>query len=836
MLLAFLAPSAAMLARPHAPAIPPASVPLFSREVLAAPLAISIGLDSIAFGGVRIDTCKSDSFTLFHTGQQLQRVLEYRFLPTTTQFSVDTLTGLVFSGANDSRVIKVRFCPTDTGVEHRVRLIVIFADSMKNIAGSDTILLAGSGRSIPKSGGAIVRHEVRFDSTADTNISLLAFGSVPVASSHGRWIYIVNVGSGAVAGMASIQQIGTSFTIDSLMQEKSRHITDSLLSVTIGERDSVGLFVRFHPMARGTYSGELLFRGDSVSDSLLITGGATEPGIEVAKSVDAGPVDLDTCVVIQCTIRNTGDSPLVITDLVLDSTHFHPVRIPATSGDTIFANQSRIYQFRFCPDSVGPFNAILTIRSNAPGNAAAATVLLNGSGIRGRLSVDSVATGEVVDGCDTLWVIVHDTGAASITATPLSLLHGDRGFRLSESGTTRKLYAGGTTRFQVIYCSSGTDLSTDTLLIRSGDGTLLYIPLRGVRVKTSLIALRYSSDGNPLSQLDLGGVVQGQQRSAIVYIQNLGTAAVNLDSSSFTATLLKNGGNGEITVVFAKSMQRFSTIAPNGIDSILVTYRADGVGTDSGIVYVSGKVKLTDGASVAVSTTFSVVANGTDQPVKRSVWLADTSGRVGDTLSVAIHVTPPIAASDGMRLFHLSFHYDSTSLYPLAAADPAISMRDSGGVVTVDRAGGAPLSGDLLGTLRFLPLSTAKSVTLIELANAITLEGKEAARYAAASTITLSGCDIGRTPEFNLKVTVGGVAIGQGDESATITYQAPEGRSPSVRLVDVNGATWLSFDLPAGTGTEQSVQVPMGRISPGLYLLELRLDGDRSAIPIMVVR
>ena len=86
------------------------------------------------------------------------------------------------------------------------------------------------------------------------------------------------------------------------------------------------------------------------------------------------------------------------------------------------------------------------------------------------------------------------------------------------------------------------------------------------------------------------------------------------------------------------------------------------------------------------------------------------------------------------------------------------------------------------------------------------------------------------------KVSIAGLLIAGGSEVANISYLAPEGERPEVRIVDLDGTLRLATELPAGTGAEQTGAVPLRGLSAGVYLLELRLGGDRSLIPIMIAR
>jgi hypothetical protein len=331
--------------------------------------------------------------------------------------------------------------------------------------------------------------------------------------------------------------------------------------------------------------------------------------------------------------------------------------------------------------------------------------------------------------------------------------------------------------------------------------------------------------------LDLGSVTVEKTTQTMVYIRNLSDAAVLVADTGITFRSL-HGATGSAFSVGIASGQRTVTIPGGRTDSIRLVYTPHGIVRDSFAVTVSGT-----GQTGGVSVGFVVVASGiTGAGDVRTIRLGGAAGRVGDTLAMPIIVSRPLVALDGYTSLRLAFTYDRRSLYPVRDGAYGITLHDSAGAVVAVRSGSVSLVGDTIAYLHFLPLSTASVLTRVTLVDSVLLNGKPVPRSALVAVDTIAGCNLDSTLAFSSRMSLGGLILAGGGTDATITYRAPEGFSPGLRLVDLDGSTRLAATLPAGTGDEQTVTVPLGPVSPGLYLLELRLGDDRSAIPLMVVR
>lgn len=781
-----------------------------------------LSTDRIRFGAVRIDSCRRDSLVLSPAGKKRILVVAIKYVPQSGELSHTNIS--VPDTIDAPRTIYLTYCPHDT-LGDTVRLILMVSDS--STVSSDTVLITGTGTKDTKPAIPVIR----FDSASRRGISVVDFGRARPGGSRGALVELVNVGNDAASGVLSIRGSGA-FTLDSVRRRSSGFGPPRGTVDTVRVGDSLGLALRFLPTRIGADSADLVFETPSGPRILTLRGNGIGAVARMPDTLAAGILGRDSCWEFELPIANDGNEPLVIDAFRLDTSRIRPLFRLDSLPDTIPAGSSAVYGFRFCPGARGSVASAIEVVTNAA--AGRSRVMVTARVIAGRLLADQVPYFQVAGGCDTMTVVIRNLGDDATSATVVGLSQGDRGFVLIDGEQTRMLKVEETMTVRVLFCASSLSLMTDTLIVVDGAGERLEVPLGARGVSAEMIALRLPSDGVPLARYDFGDVPTGSARSIVVFVRNRGTVPIAIPVANLTATLLPSSAGGSFSVAPARAGVVRLELPPDQLDSIRVTYRPGPLGVDSALVIVGGIATLDAQRSAPTVTRIVLLGRSVPAAVEgRKLRLQPASGHVGDTLYLAVRATPPVAASEGLDHIEITFHVDRGSLAPVTGGDPFVRLTANNGVWTWRRDG--LLTGDTIALIRLVALSTAvpESHAAIESA---TIGTRAVDHGNDSATITLEGCGLGLGPSFGTKVSIAGLMISGGSGVANITYLAPEGERPEVRIVDLEGTLRLATELPAGIGVEQTGAVPLRGLSAGVYLLELRLGGDRSFIPIMIAR
>jgi hypothetical protein len=140
----------------------------------------------------------------------------------------------------------------------------------------------------------------------------------------------------------------------------------------------------------------------------------------------------------------------------------------------------------------------------------------------------------------------------------------------------------------------------------------------------------------------------------------------------------------------------------------------------------------------------------------------------------------------------------------------------------------------VLAIITFRGLSTGQPETVVSL-DAFTFT-PDIPVDLKSGRVYLSGCDIGRTPLAARRSKISALRSSPGSDQAELTYSAAEGAPVAVRVVGIDGQLLKEQTLPDGTGSDQTVMLPLAELPPGLVFVELRVVNDRSTIPLMIMR
>jgi hypothetical protein len=229
-------------------------------------------------------------------------------------------------------------------------------------------------------------------------------------------------------------------------------------------------------------------------------------------------------------------------------------------------------------------------------------------------------------------------------------------------------------------------------------------------------------------------------------------------------------------------------------------------------------------------------------PPAHMVWLDTVSSKVGETVQLTMRITPPLTTLDNVTGYHISVQADQKSLFATRAISPDAAVtgehasltRAANGAVTIDRTDKTLLLGSELFTIEVQALVTAQPVVPVQVLSAALID--QGSIPSSDGLVLLSGCEIGQKIALDKKVEIRSIQPNPIRGEATITYRAPKGSLPVLAITNVAGQRVLALTLPEGDGTVQSADVDVSQVSSGVYQIELRAAGDRSILPVMIVR
>ncbi|MBS1910504.1 MAG: SBBP repeat-containing protein [Bacteroidetes bacterium] len=327
--------------------------------------------------------------------------------------------------------------------------------------------------------------------------------------------------------------------------------------------------------------------------------------------------------------------------------------------------------------------------------------------------------------------------------------------------------------------------------------------------------------------------------------------------------VVKSGGAYSVTVTSVEGCQGTSSIVPVRIHA----RPARPAVTLNGGILASTPASTyqwsLNGASIAGATAPQYVpaasglyrvtigdANGctaTSDPFpysirSRLVWLDTVSARVGDRISMAMHVQPGLLVDDGIHGYHAELSYDPKAIFihdvvspdRSVAGDAASFSVTSLGRLTVDRSVSSPaITGGELFRIELEGLVSGQPLDPMRVEK---VEVPEASGLAIAGNglLILSGCQIGMG--FGKLARLDVVRPNPATGGITIRYRLPAGAAATLHVFDGVGHELEGTALPPGTGDFEERYVSLGDLSSGVYLLELHQGAERCALPLVVAR
>ena len=239
--------------------------------------------------------------------------------------------------------------------------------------------------------------------------------------------------------------------------------------------------------------------------------------------------------------------------------------------------------------------------------------------------------------------------------------------------------------------------------------------------------------------------------------------------------------------------------------------------------------------------------NGTSKPVEvdepHNIVVDSDSSHVGERFTVSVRIDPPIVPGEGVTGLRAKVYVNPKSFYVhrIRGGGKDLTIdHDTTGILTVER-GRELLAIDdaLLFTLELEGLATGQPLDTIVVQSVNLVGGANARRVLDSSEfepgiIILTGCDVGRGIGFSKSTAMRTLKPNPARGSATAEYIAARGSFPFIEIYDLTGRPVRRIDLPEGTGEEQRTEIAMTGIPAGTYLLQLRMESERSTILMII--
>ena len=176
-----------------------------------------------------------------------------------------------------------------------------------------------------------------------------------------------------------------------------------------GDLISTGLAFEWNGTRRA--DKDIVFNGLSIPTAACIAWGPDEPNIRIDKtSLDFGDISDGTTKAMTITVRNVGNLNLSISPIALSDNVNYSLSGP-TSG-TLIPGQEMVIPITFQPQTVGIFNATLTINSNDPDQPSLECPLTG----QGRASVTYVDGSRGTSGNGQTWGTAFNSISAALTS------------------------------------------------------------------------------------------------------------------------------------------------------------------------------------------------------------------------------------------------------------------------------------------------------------------------------------------------------------------------------------------------------------------------------------
>ncbi|MCC7437785.1 MAG: hypothetical protein IT211_04745 [Armatimonadetes bacterium] len=281
------------------------------------------------------------------------------------------------------------------------------------------------------------------------------------------------------------------------------------------------------------------------------------------------------------------------------------------------------------------------------------------------------------------------------------------------------------------------------------------------------------------------------------------------------------------------------TLTPNGI-RLVVRFCPDSSITDSAAtLFLSTNWSNTP---VAIPLTGHGVSNPVSPVERASVRLSGTTGQAGTTFQLPLTLSAPLRADQSVQSLFFRMRMPARALYPVGVATAsgasiphnytvAYDADTAVGTLTAKFIGS--ITGQIVARIEFMGLTTGYPETVVFI-DSVAVGSPFVAIDTANGIVELEGCEIGKGISFTKRAHVTSIRPSPITEATTIHYIAPDGTLPRLRLIDILGGTTRTIDLPTGTGREEQYHPDLHGVAPGLYLLELHVGSERTAMPVII--
>ena len=404
-------------------------------------LTASVG--SLAFGSVPVYTSTTLPVMLTSTGT-----------------APVTISGVVLNGAaftDTGATLPITLNPSQS-----VRLQVTFLPvAAGSASGSLTVAsnsAGGSSLQIGLSGtGTVVPAPV-----LNINSSVLQFGTVNIGATASQSVILSNTGN-APLSITTINLTGATQFSAALPS----------LPVTLQPNQQLALAVKFSPSSAGNSVGAISVNSDGGSASISESGtGALAPAPVLSVSSSAlqfGIVNVGATASQQLVLNNTGNAPLIITDLASSGAPFTIQR--PTLPLTLQPNQQISVSVTYAPTTTVGDAGAFTISSNA--GSGTNIVSLAGKGAATAMPVLTASTGTLqfgtvqVGSTATLTFTLANTGNAPLLIG--SITENGAEFQSSPGGPVT-LQAGQHVTVQVVFSPASAGSGSGSVAVSSNGG------------------------------------------------------------------------------------------------------------------------------------------------------------------------------------------------------------------------------------------------------------------------------------------------------------------------------------------------------------------------------
>jgi hypothetical protein len=318
---------------------------------------LSASKGTVSFGDIKVGSAATQSVSLTNYGKTSVSIS--RVAVAGRGFSQTGLVAPLTIAAGKSFTFTTRFAPMAIGAE--TGSIVVTSTAFNTTM---NMVLTGAG-----TGAA---------GTLSVTPGLVTFGNVPTGLSNTQPMRLSNTGSGTVT-ISRTTLAGSGFKISGLS-----------VPLEIAPHGSASFSIAFDPSVAGSVAGSLSLFSNATNPTLGIrltgTGiGASALLAASPSSLSFGTVTVNTDKTLDVTLRNTGNSDVRLSSVVVSGAGFREGG--AAAGITLGPEQSATVAVSFDPKTAASVSGAVTISSNATNSPV--RIALSGTG--GSQAAHSVA-------------------------------------------------------------------------------------------------------------------------------------------------------------------------------------------------------------------------------------------------------------------------------------------------------------------------------------------------------------------------------------------------------------------------------------------------------------